>query len=126
MNIPQPCYAQYPENYSTFTPGMLRTAAELTRFNMTDNKPQIIYCTARAYSTALLIEKYAAKYDCGTPLQIAHQQIIEAHAAGCDEGRKLMLEVYKILIARNHTDGNVRFVWLDDDEADGETGGDNE
>jgi hypothetical protein len=87
---------------------------------MTDNHTQIIHCSARAYSVALLIEKYAAKYDRGTPLQIAHREITDAHKAGCDEGRELMLEVYRILVARHCTDGNVRFVWHDDDDDEGD------
>jgi hypothetical protein len=31
-----------------------------------------------------------------------------------------MLEVYRILVARHCTDGNVRFVWHDDDDDEGD------
>jgi hypothetical protein len=91
---------------------------------MTKREPKILYVSARAYSVALMIEKYAAKYDRGTPLQIAHEQIKAAHKAGCEEGRELMLEVYPLLVARHHVDDDIRIVWLDDDEGEGNEGGD--
>ena len=75
------------------------------------NGNQVVYCSAQAYGIALIIEKHAFKHG-RDPLAVTHEQIKLAKEMGSDEGRKLMLAVYEILVARHCTDGNVSFVWL--------------